>query len=120
LLLADGLVPSIIMASLLLVYNAAVTSVFAEPDFRYREMVDLPVILIAGLGLTTIPYWTSIAFSPHRAAILATRLSHAVLSSCARDVWLRFKAMQLAMFVVGVAIAGFASWTLFMLKNTLA
>jgi hypothetical protein len=120
LLLADGLVHSIIIASLLLIYNAAVTSVLAEPDFRYREMVDLPVVLIAGLGLATIPYWTSVASSRHRAAILTERWSHAVRLSRARDVWQRFTAMRLAMIVVGVAIAGFASWALFMLKNTWA
>lgn len=117
---ADGLVRSVIIASLLFVYNAAVTSVFAEPDFRYREMVDLPAVLMAGLGLATIPYWTGIASSPHCAAILAERCSHAVRLSRRWDVWQRFTAMQLAMIAVGAAVAGFAAWTLFMLENTWA
>ena len=53
--LAGGLVTSIIIGSLLFGYNAVVTSIFAEPDFRYREMMDLPAIVIAGLGLIAIP-----------------------------------------------------------------
>ena len=36
--LSDGtLVASIVIASLVFGYNAAVTAIFAEPDFRYRQ-----------------------------------------------------------------------------------
>jgi hypothetical protein len=118
--LAGGLVTSIIIGSLLFGYNAVVTSIFAEPDFRYREMMDLPAIVIAGLGLIAIPYWAGVAPSRHRAAGLGKRWNHAVRSVYARDVWQRFTATQLAIIVIGVAIVAFASWTIFMLENILA
>ena len=61
--LYGGLTASIVMASLVFGYNAAVTSIFAEPDFRYRQMADLQAILLAGLGLVALYRWLSVAFS---------------------------------------------------------
>ena len=53
---------SIVIASLLFGYNAAVTSLYVEPDYRYREMVDLQAIVLAGLGLVAIRHWLRLAF----------------------------------------------------------
>ena len=50
----EALIPSILMASLLFFYDAALTALFVEPGFRYRQMADLQAILIAGLGLISI------------------------------------------------------------------
>jgi hypothetical protein len=41
---------SIVAATMLLLYNAAVTAAFAEPDYRYHHMIMLLRILIAGYG----------------------------------------------------------------------
>ena len=115
--IAGGLVASIVIASLLFGYNAAVTSLFAEPEFRYREMTDLQAILIAGLGLVSIQHWLRIALDRSFTPYLAKHWSAAVSSMRSLDVWQRLTALQLAILVVGVAFAGFAWWTLFILKN---
>jgi hypothetical protein len=112
------LVASIVMTSLVFLYNAAVTAVFAEPDFRYRQMVDLPVILIAGLGLVSIPYWLDVAFGQILAATIAKRWDQAAALTHRCDIWRRLAATELATIAVGVAVAGFAAWAIFMLLNT--
>jgi hypothetical protein len=48
---ANGLVASIVAVSVLLFYNVAVTSAFADPDYRYHNFIVLLRILIAGYGL---------------------------------------------------------------------
>jgi hypothetical protein len=118
--LSGALVASIVIASLVFLYNAAVTAVFVEPDFRYREMVDLQAILIAGLGLASVPYWLNVALGPILAAKVATRWDQAAQLTYTYDIWRRCTALQLAAIVIGVAVTGLAAWTLFMLKNTLA
>lgn len=47
---ADTWVPCVISATALLFYNGLVTAAFAEPDYRYSEMVFPVNALIAGLG----------------------------------------------------------------------
>jgi hypothetical protein len=115
-----ALVASIVMTSLVFIYNAAVTAVFAEPDFRYREMVDLQAILIAGLGLVSIPYWLDVALGPSLAATIAKRWDQAAQLTYACDIWRRLTATELAVIVIGVAVTGLVAWALFMVMNTLA
>jgi hypothetical protein len=115
-----ALVASIVMTSLVFIYNAAVTAVFAEPDFRYRQMVDLQTILIAGLGLVSIPYWLDIVLGQPLAATIAKRWDQAAQLTYTCDIWRRLTTIELAMIVIGVAVAGFAAWTVFMLMNTIA
>ena len=115
---ADGLIASIIVASLLFGYNAMVTSLFADPSFRYRVMVDLQVLLIAGLGVISIQHWCSAAAGRSMTTVFGKRLHTAAYSMRALDIWQRFTASQLTALVVGCIFAGFAAWALFMLRNT--
>jgi hypothetical protein len=111
---------SIVVASLLFVYNAIITSAFAEPSFRYLMMTNLTAIVVAALGFASIRYW--ISFVPLRqfAPDLAGPLDRATQSIRSRDVWLRFTALQSTAIVVGLMATGFAAWALYILKNTLA
>ena len=114
----NALVASIVIASLVFGYNAAVTAIFAEPDFRYRQASDLQAILIAGLGLIAMQPWIGPALRHRVPADIAERWDRAVRWIHAGDVWPRLTAMQLAAIVIGTACAGFAGWTLFILANT--
>jgi hypothetical protein len=116
----DGLIASIVIASLVFGYNAAITAVFAEPDFRYREIADLPAILIAGLGVIAILHRACVALGQRRATAAAERWDRAARWVDGFDVWPRLAALTLAIIVIGTACAGFAAWALFMLENTLA
>ncbi len=118
--LSGAMVAGIVIASLVFLYNAAVTAVFAEPDFRYREMVDLPAILTVGLGVVSIPFWLNVALGPALAADIAARWDRLAHFTYAYDIWRRRSPMQLAAIAIGVAVIGFAAWTLFMLQNTVA
>jgi hypothetical protein len=114
----SALVVSIVIASLVFVYNAAVTAIFAEPDFRYRQASDLQAILIAGLGLIAMQPWIRPAVRHRVPADIAERWDRAVLWIHSGDVWPRLTAVQLAAVVTGTACAGLAGWTLFILANT--
>jgi hypothetical protein len=50
----EGFAPSVLAASMLFIFNAAVTGAFAEPDFRYHHFVLSLRVLIAGLGAAII------------------------------------------------------------------
>jgi hypothetical protein len=114
----NALVASIVIASLVFGYNAAVTAIFAEPDFRYRQASDLQAILIAGLGLIAMQPWIGPALRHRVPADVVERWNRAVRWIHAGDVWPRLTAMQLAAIVIGTACAGLAGWTLFILANT--
>ncbi len=114
----NALVASIVIASLVFGYNATVTAIFAEPDFRYRQASDLQAILIAGLGLIAMQRWIGPAFRDRVPADIAERWHPAVRWIHAGDVWPRLTATQLAAIVIGTACAGLAGWTLFILANT--
>ncbi len=114
----NALVASIVIASLVFGYNAAVTAIFAEPDFRYRQASDLQAILIAGLGLIAMQPWIWTALRHRVPADVAERWNRTVRWIHAGDVWPRLTTMQLAAIVIGTACAGLAGWTLFILANT--
>jgi hypothetical protein len=114
----SALVASIVIASLVFGYNAAVTAIFAEPDFRYRQASDLQAILIAGLGLIAMQPWIGPALRRRVPANIAERWDRAARWIHSGDVWPRLTAMQLAAIVTGTACAGLAGWTLFILANT--
>ena len=113
-----GLTASIIMASLVFGYNAAVTSIFAEPDFRYRQMADLQAILLGGLGLVALYRWLSVAFSDGIILPLAQRWNALTRWLSAIDIWEQRSKPQLAMLVIGLTAAAFASWAVWMVTNT--
>ena len=118
---ADMLTASIVIASLVFGYNAAVTSIFAEPDFRYRQAVDLQAIAVAGLGLIALRHWLAAAFGQYRITNrLVDRWDDASRFVAVHDVWQRLTSAQLAVAVVGVTAVGFVAWALFMLANTRA
>jgi len=114
----NALVASIVVASLVFGYNAAVTAIFAEPDFRYRQASDLQAILIAGLGLIAMQPWVGPALRDRVPADIAARWDRVVRWIYAGDVWRRLTATQLAAIVIGTVGAGFAGWALFILANT--
>jgi hypothetical protein len=115
---AAALTASIVISSLVFGYNAAVTAIFAEPDFRYRQAADLQGIIIAGLGVIALARGLGPAFDLRLAAGLLDRWNDAVRFAAARDVWRRFTSVELASAVIGVTVAGFSAWTLFMVANT--
>jgi hypothetical protein len=115
---AGALLTNIIIGSLVFLYNAAVTAVFVEPDFRYRQMFDLEAILIAGLGLASIPYCLNVVLEPTLAARVIGRWERAAELTYAYDIWRRRTAIELAVMAIGAAVAGLAAWTLFMLSHT--
>jgi len=106
------------MASLVFGYNAAVTSIFAEPDFRYRQMADLQAILLGGLGLVALYRWLSVAFSDGIILPLARRRNALTRWLSAIDIWEQRSKPQLAMLVIGLTAAAFASWAVWMVTNT--
>jgi hypothetical protein len=114
----NALVASIVIGSLVFGYNAAVTSVFAEPDFRYRQIADLQAILIAGLGLISMQHWIMIILGDRLTAYNANYWDRAIRTIRARDIWRRLTAFRLATIVLSTAFCGLAGWTLFMIENT--
>jgi hypothetical protein len=114
------LVASIVITSLVFGYNAAVTAVFAEPDFRYRQAADLQAIVISGLGLIVLRQWLLFAVGESHAAWLVDRWNRAARFTHTYDIWQRLTAATLAAVVIGTIVAGFAGWALFMLANTRA
>jgi hypothetical protein len=115
----NTLIASIVIASLVFGYNAAVTSIFAEPDFRYREAADLQAIVIAGLGVIALQQWAAFAFAGNSlTGRIVERWNEAVHLTAVLDIWRRWTGEKLAIAVICVATAGFSAWTIFMLVNT--
>jgi hypothetical protein len=114
----NALVASIVIASLVFGYNAAVTAIFAEPDFRYRQASDLQAILIAGLGMIAMQPWIGSVLRHRVPADIAERWDRSVRWIHAGDLWPRLTATQFAAIVIGTTCAGFFGWTLFILANT--
>jgi hypothetical protein len=115
----SALIASIVIASLVFGYNAAVTSIFAEPDFRYRQAADLQAIVIAGLGVVALSQWAAFAFAGNNlAGGIAERWNETVHLTAALDIWRRWTGEKLAIALICVATAGFSAWTIFMLMTT--
>jgi hypothetical protein len=118
--LPDGrLLACIVIASLVFGYNAAVTSVFVDPDFRYRQMVDLPAVVLAGFGVVSIRQWCFVIFAADIAPAENQRAAPAE-SLRIPDLFQRCTGTQLTVLVMVVALAVFACWAIFMLQNTTA
>jgi hypothetical protein len=113
-----ALIASIVIASLVFGYNAAVTAAFAEPDFRYRQISDLQAISIAGLGLVALQFWFEVSAGSRIAPRVVTRWDRVVHWFHAHDPWPHQNAMALRIVVVGAAFGGLAWWALFMFANT--
>lgn len=114
---SDGLLPSIVAASLLFGYNAIVTAVFAEPNFRYRTMVQLHTFLIGGLGLISIRHWVLVVFEGN-VRKSCKRWADTVHSVRTFDFFERLTGFQLAALSISLPMAVFAWWVIFMLKYT--
>jgi hypothetical protein len=113
-----ALIASILIASLVFSYSAAVTAVFAEPDFRYRQISDLQAISIAGLGLIALQFWLGAAVSNRNAVHVGARWDRAVHWLHVHDPWQRLTATALRIVVIAVVFGGFAWWALFMVAHT--
>ena len=114
---SDGFLPSIVAASLLFGYNAIVTAVFAEPNFRYRTMVQLHTFLIGGLGLISIRHWVLVVFEGN-VRKSCKRWADTVHSVRTFDFFERLTGFQLAALSISLPMAVFAWWVIFMLKYT--
>jgi len=113
-----GLIPSIVVASLLFGYNAVLTSLFVEPDFRYRQMVDLQALVIAGLGAVSIHHWLKVYIEFKLPYSFSLPVNSFVRLLDKFDLWRHLTATQLVLLATGSAIASFAGWALFMFEHT--
>lgn len=113
-----SLLASIVLASLFFGYNAALTSLFVEPDYRYREMVDLQAIVIAGLGAVSVLRWLNVALNRSSRVYDARRWTEWTAPIRAFDFWQRRTTTQLTIITTGLAAASLGWWTLFMLRNS--
>jgi len=113
----DEFIGCVLIASGLLVYNAAVTAIFAEPDFRYRHMVDLQALLVAGLGLLASQHWIKLMLGQHLSGLFANRMAY---FTCVQsfDVFRWLTATQIAISAVCLIGAIYVTWTFFMLHFT--
>jgi hypothetical protein len=115
-----ALIASVVIASLVFGYNAAVTAAFAEPDFRYRQISDLQAISIAGLGLVAVQLWFGAGGHSRIPTHIATRWDRAMHWFHAHDPWRHQSTMVLRIAVIGAVFSGLACWALFMFVNTRA
>jgi hypothetical protein len=113
-------VTCVIITSLLLGYNAAVTAMFAEPDFRYRDMAELQADLIAGFGLFSIQQLVGSIFIPIIGSESAKKLARAVSFLRSLDIFQRFTTHQTAAFTIVMVLIVMVWWIIFMLQNTTA
>lgn len=109
----------VLIASGILIYNTAVTAIFADPDFRYRHMVDLQVLLVAGLGLIAGQHWINLIFDRHLSALFAKRKT-VTQFTCMQsvDVFRRLTATQIAISSLCLVGAIYVTWAFFMLHYT--
>ena len=123
-----GFLPSLLSASILLLYEATITGVFAEPDYRYHHFVLLLRVLVAGFGaivlrrtlhgrLSLLPLsfaWTGIArLEGHlRKAVCKLRLYDIVETGLVERRWVA--AVIAFGFIAGI----FIGWSAFMLAIT--
>jgi len=111
---------SLSVASLLFVYNASVTALFSEPDYRYQHFVVLLRILIAGFGIIALSRLFALdngmpgAFLTKdlRAGIRAVQ-SHDLLASALQD-----RAAHTFVLIVSIALLLFAWWGGLMYSST--
>lgn len=106
------------MASLLFIYDAALTALFVEPDFRYRQMADLQATLVAGLGLISIQCWLKFGVGARLPLSFLVPLDRAGYVFRRWDPWRCLTATRLGIWMAGLVIGSFASWALFMLEHT--
>jgi hypothetical protein len=111
----DKFVGCVLIASALLIYDAAVTAVFAEPDFRYRHMIDLQALLIAGLGVIAIQRCLAFMLD---GKLFVRQMARVRQCTRAIDVYSRLKPTRLIVFVGIFVTAIYLSWILFMLRYT--
>ncbi len=114
----EALIPSILMASLLFFYDAALTALFVEPGFRYRQMADLQAILIAGLGLISIQRWLKVSVGARLSLSFLMPLDRVAYVLRRWDLWRGLTATQLGIWTAGLVIGSFGGWALFMLERT--
>jgi hypothetical protein len=114
----EGLITSILMASLLFSYDTVLTALFVEPDFRYRQMADLQATLIAGLGLISIQHWLKVSVGARLSLSDLIPLERVAYVLRRWDPWRDLTATQLGVWTAGLVIGSFAGWALFMLEHT--
>ena len=121
----DGIAASIIAASLFLLYNAAVTAAFVDPDYRYFHFSELLRILISGYAVVLL-----IGFlmnEHHRLGRLlrssaprrsASQLYAAIQSHDLVGGYFAIHRTQLLFLLLILTAALFAWWTHFMVLRT--
>ena len=123
-IMVGDLAASITVVSLGLLYNAAVTALFAEPDFRYHHFIILLRILLAAYGVVVVtraiaPYWEKLRDSlaargyGWRISLVRSKLRN-------NDLWSdHFSDAPRVFAALATATAAvFGAWAWFMLAHT--
>ena len=117
-LFPNGLIPSIVLASLLLCYDALLTALFVEPDFRYRQLADCEAIVLAGLGVISLGSWLDVGLGSRLRGSLRAYSAKLARLLDEFDPCRRLTAIQLAIWTACLITACFAVWALFMVEHT--
>src|SRR5262249_39378751 len=115
-----GLLACVVTASVVFGYNALVTSVVVDPDFRYRQMMELQAVLVAGFGLVCLRHWWQALVAPNIDMAWRERMERVANSLRATDLFVRSTSTQLTIAAIAAVLVTFASWTIFMLRHTAA
>jgi hypothetical protein len=116
----EKLIPCIFMASLLFCYDAFLTALFAEPDFRYRQLADLQAFVIAGLGVISLQRGLDSGLGLTLQSCLPVPFARLARLLGELDLWRRLSSIQLVIWIACLVIAGFGGWSFFMLMHTAA
>jgi len=121
----DGIVAGILTASIFLLYNAAVTAAFAEPDYRYFHFSELLRIIISGFAITVL---TGVllndchalgrlmrASGPYKGAsqVIAAIQLHDVIAS-----YFGVHRKQQLVLLLALTAVLFVWWTILMIQHT--
>ena len=120
-------VAALFSASMLLAYNAMVTAVFAEPDYRYHHFMLLLRVLIAGFGAIALLRVVPREPDPRWASSIAWRDAVAIDTWCRRtgemvtshdllEAYLGSRRILAAIVLSVVALIICAVWTASMLR----
>jgi hypothetical protein len=121
----EGIVASVIAASMFLLYNDLTAALFAEPDYRYFHFTELLRIIIAGFAVAFV---LLVLFAPETktgAFVHASRPYQLAAATFSRlrsydfcEQYFGPRPMQWAAILTLLTTASFACWVSFMVPRT--